>query len=387
MKISFRKQQSELSESAKTKPAKDKMIIKAYVAAQAPTVDRQQIDEEKLRMHREYMEMYRMEHEKTAGKDSSINMSELGISPTYTILPVQESTSAKHCRSYIVGTSTSRQVRFSLDQCKCEDPSEAKICQDTVTQTVVTNSCMQQMENSSSVEYESCEAKTDQFQKRTLSVKRNDVVKTVSSCQTDEVEENFLDERSSYVDGASGMSQWQLAQQPPSMTNQSSQTSPKIAGPTVSSYMSQCQGIIRKQTTTQTDIQSDSRDWQECPQILTHEQLLSLNQENAVQRPTTRRDLATVSEQPTFSGTLEVSKTYQVYLSTSHVNRITNSIPIKRSSKVSRLFNLHALSLHMTMAQSLQLNALKLSNRSHMFGFRTRQTQLYRPESVFHGMN
>ncbi|XP_002047987.3 uncharacterized protein [Drosophila virilis] len=308
MKISFRKQQSELSESAKTKPAKDKMIIKAYVAAQAPTIDKHHIDEEKLRMHREYMEMYRMEHEKTAGKDSSLNMSELGISPTYTILPVQESTSAKHSRSYIVGTSTSRQVRFSLDQCKCEDPSEAdalaKICQDTVTQTVITNGCMQQMENSSSVEYESCEAKTDQFQKRTLSVKRNDVVKTVSSCQTDDVVEDFLDECSSYVDGAGAMSQWQLAQQPPSMTNQSSQTSPKIAGPTVSSYISQCQGIIRKQTTTQTDIQSDSRDWQECPEILTHEQLLSLNGENTVQTSTTMRDLTTVSEQPTFSGAL-----------------------------------------------------------------------------------
>ncbi|XP_064544857.1 uncharacterized protein LOC135432899 isoform X2 [Drosophila montana] len=302
MKISFRKQQSELS---KTKPAKDKMIIKAYVAAQAPAVDSYQMDDDKLRMHREYMEMYRREHEKTAGKDSSISTSELGISPTYTKLPVRESTSAKHCRSFTIDTSTSRQVTFAPDQCKYEDSSEAaplgKICQDTVAQTVVSKSCMQQMANSSSVEYESCEAKADKFQKRTLSVRRNDIVKTVSSCQTDEVVEDLFDDCSSYVDGAGGVSQWQLAQQPPSMSNQSSQTSPKIAGPSVSSYISQSRGIIRKQTTTQTDNQSDSQEWQECPEILTHDQLLSLNQENAAQRSATRRNLGPVSEQPIFS--------------------------------------------------------------------------------------
>lgn len=97
MKVSFRPQRPELNESA---IAKDKMTIKKYGTVKKKTGEVADINAEKLRMHREYMEMYKTEHKKTANKDSSQNNSELDTCPTYTRLPVEHGNDARLYASY-----------------------------------------------------------------------------------------------------------------------------------------------------------------------------------------------------------------------------------------------------------------------------------------------
>ncbi|KRG06785.1 uncharacterized protein Dmoj_GI11353 [Drosophila mojavensis] len=98
MKISYRQQRPELNQSG---IAKDKMSVKNYGTVKKKPADDPDINAEKLRMHREYMEMYKTEHKKTANKDSSQNNSELDTCPTYTRLPVENENDARLSASYI----------------------------------------------------------------------------------------------------------------------------------------------------------------------------------------------------------------------------------------------------------------------------------------------
>ncbi|EDV97141.1 uncharacterized protein LOC6558525 [Drosophila grimshawi] len=91
-KVSVRKQEADKSDAqrwAKSKIKKDKMIIKAYVAATKSPINNDYMDlDTKLRLHREYLNMYKEEEQKTARKGSSRNTFGIETNPTYTRLPM-----------------------------------------------------------------------------------------------------------------------------------------------------------------------------------------------------------------------------------------------------------------------------------------------------------
>lgn len=166
IKISFRKQKTQINDTKKID--KEKMIIKKYVP-----VKKQPENMDEIHMHRKYMEMYNTENNKTAIKDSSQNESEINVSQTYTNLPVQMVNRTELATSYNQGLhrSLNRNPITATTRNSRQGPVERVRQLRSVDQIKVTGS--------------NKGAQSTTCKRKTLCIKRNDQVESVSRIKQD----------------------------------------------------------------------------------------------------------------------------------------------------------------------------------------------------------
>ncbi|KAL7734987.1 hypothetical protein ACLKA6_011251 [Drosophila palustris] len=190
IKVSLKKPQTRKTKKQSTKPAEEK--------AAKPNSDGDYADQEKMRLHRQYMEMYKQEHEKTAKKDSSPNNSDLDTHPTYTKLVTETPELKSSSKDSGIKPEPQTFAEITEDQQEELDVKQSQSLQDSASaeEDALENpppTKEQQPMDSHSRQPDRRRVKIqDTFQKCTVSVKRQAVQGSLGLCQAAEVEQECV---------------------------------------------------------------------------------------------------------------------------------------------------------------------------------------------------
>ncbi|XP_034483220.1 uncharacterized protein LOC117788544 [Drosophila innubila] len=183
MKVSLKKPQPK-----KTR----KVIIKEHAKTEKVTSDSDYSDLEKLRLHRQYMEMYKQEHEKTAKKDSSPISSELETHPTYTKLTAESPELSSSSKESKIKPEPLTIAEISQEVISPE-PLQVKKLQESSSAGEATLEDSLPIKEQKPMNLQSSQPDRrrvqiqDTFKKCTFSVKRQAVQGSMSLCQSQEV--------------------------------------------------------------------------------------------------------------------------------------------------------------------------------------------------------
>ncbi|KAM8709404.1 hypothetical protein ACLKA7_016241 [Drosophila subpalustris] len=185
IKVSLKKPQTKKTKKQSAKPAE--------VKAEKPNPDGDYADQEKLRLHRQYMEMYKQEHEKSAKKDSSPTNSDLDTHPTYTKLTNETPELKSSSKDSGIKPEPQTIAEITQDQQADLDVKQSQSLQDSLSaeEDALKNPPPIKEPHSSQPDRRRVQIQ-DTFQKCTLSVKRQAVQGSLGLCQAAEVEQECV---------------------------------------------------------------------------------------------------------------------------------------------------------------------------------------------------